>query len=509
MKRTGLSRTVFAFLSGTLLFFFSCRQKIAEGLLIENIRIISGTGEQTDMPQFVWIKKGVIFSVTSKRPSAHFQEDSILDGTGKFLIPGLIDAHVHLFVIPGMNGRLANAHPALRDSFRTQLPKSYLYYGFTTLADLGERYGMERFLAAPVRPDIIHCDYPLTQANGYGMTFDTGPERYDDHPNFLWDDRQRADIPAKFNKTEHLPPALVEKVRKNGGSLVKVKYEDGFGGIFNWPNPAAETIRQVVQESHAMGLPVALHANSLRAYQFGLETGVDFFTHGLWHWGDLDNAPALPAEVRKILDRVIDSGIGVMPTMRVIQGERDFLAKNFLQDPALKNSVPAALLDWYRSEEGGWYEPELNELYESNAKLIARKFGYTRLQESKLPVIDVYVRQLETVVRYLSEKKARFLFGSDTPSGPSYANPAGYNGFLEMKQLVAAGLNLRQLFEALTINNARALHIQDAVGVIEPGKKAHLLILNRNPFESIEAYNTIETVIVRGVPYQRNNFKAN
>lgn len=486
----------------------SCSPDKAEGFLIEHITVVSPESEQVKENCFVWIRRGRIVSISSDHPRMVFASDSIFDGAGKFLIPGLIDGHVHLSVIPGMNGRLANAYPALRDSFLTQLPKSYLYHGFTSLVELGDRPGADKVSKAPVHPDIYHCDFPLTQANGYGMTFDNGPERYDDHPNFLWDDKQEADIPRKFKKEDHSPKAIVGRVHQNGGQAVKVKYEDGFGGVFNWPNPTEQTVREIVRESHQKELPVILHANSIKAYEFGLATGVDIFAHGLWHWGERDNSATLPEHIKHVLDKVAAGKTAVMPTLRVTDGERDVLSRNFLEDTLLKFVIPSGLLQWYGTKEGGWYEPELDELYASSRELITRKFGPGRWEDMRMRVIDAYISQHRRTVNYLAKQNALFLFGSDTPSSPSYTNPPGYNGYLEIQALASCGLTLQQLFESLTINNARAFRIDRECGTIEAGKKANLLILSDNPLVTADAYNRIEKVILNGTMHDRDLFKA-
>ena len=54
----------------------------------------------------------------------------------KFIIAGLMDSHVHLVNTAGFNGKLKNKYPKLLESYFEQLPKSYLYHGFTTLVDV-------------------------------------------------------------------------------------------------------------------------------------------------------------------------------------------------------------------------------------------------------------------------------------------------------------------------------------------------------------------------------------
>src|SRR5580704_6984059 len=72
----------------------------------------------------------------------------VVSGNGQYLIPGLMDSHVHLSSIPGigmmpdqvkLDEPLAKSyfkHEALVEPYLKQLPRSYLYYGYTTLVDL-------------------------------------------------------------------------------------------------------------------------------------------------------------------------------------------------------------------------------------------------------------------------------------------------------------------------------------------------------------------------------------
>ncbi|MCW5911019.1 MAG: amidohydrolase family protein [Cyclobacteriaceae bacterium] len=487
----------------------SCNNKEHQGILISNIIVVSGQNKNILKNQNVVIENGKIKYIGTGDLSRKFPKDSIIDGTGKYLTPGLIDGHVHLFQIPGMNPNIAKKNPQIRDAFWEQMPKSYLYYGFTTLIELGPNYAVEKVSASPVHPDIYHCDNPLTLANGYGMTFDEGEERYEDHPNFLYDERQKNDIPQKYTPLDHTPKAVVKRVAENEGSLIKVHYEDGFGGIFNWPTPTEKMIREVVKEAGTYNLPVVLHANSLKGYRFGLKTNVDILAHGLWHWGGYDNSQTMPAEIMAVLDSLIAAGKKFMPTIQVIYSERSALERDFLANDELKNTVPKLLLDWYHTPQAAWYFEELNQLYDGNAALISAKFSIPINEDetNKLQVITIYKKQIDATVQYLARNGAKILFGSDTPSSPSMTNPIGYNGHLEILNLYHNGLSLKKLFEALTLNNSEAFNLKD-IGTIEINKKANLLILDKNPLETIEAYNSIETVILNGKVYERSVFKA-
>jgi imidazolonepropionase-like amidohydrolase len=113
------------------------------------------------------------------------------------------------------------------------------------------------------------------------------------------------------------------------------------------------------------------------------------------------------------------------------------------------------------------------------------------------------------VVGYLAARNANFLFGTDTPSAPTYGNLPGLNGYLEMQQLHNAGLSLEQIFKAATISNAREFKLDSQVGTIEPGKIANLVLLRKSPLESVDAYDSIVTVWVHGMPVSRDSLAAN
>jgi imidazolonepropionase-like amidohydrolase len=109
------------------------------------------------------------------------------------------------------------------------------------------------------------------------------------------------------------------------------------------------------------------------------------------------------------------------------------------------------------------------------------------------------------VVGYLAARNANFVFGTDTPSAPTYGNLPGLNGYLELQQLHAAGLSLEQIFQAATINNAREFKLDSQLGTIEPGKIANLVLLRKSPLESVDAYDSIVTVWVHGNPVSRDS----
>ena len=118
------------------------------------------------------------------------------------------------------------------------------------------------------------------------------------------------------------------------------------------------------------------------------------------------------------------------------------------------------------------------------------------------------IHRVRKVVAYLAANNANFLFGTDTPSGPTYGNLPGLNGYLEMQQLEKAGMSLRQIFLAATLSNAREFKLDSQLGTIEPGKLANLVLLRKSPLESVSAYDSISRVWIRGKSAAREELAA-
>lgn len=468
-------------------------------LVLRNVTIVSPERAAPLTDAWVAVRDGRIAAVGEGNPDDSWSRTPVVDGEGRYLTPGLIDSHVHLAYVPGFPSPTPPKLNHIAEAYEAQLPRSYLYFGYTTLIDLNvtDRAFIDRFKAKPLHPDVYDCDGALAVANGYPMAFLPPHLRFQPYRNFLYDPRQADDIPAEYSPEDHTPQATVGRVAASGGICVKTFWETGFGPLRGLPTPTQAMIADVIRASRANGLVVTMHANSLDAHQFATETGVDVIVHGLW------NAPAegeLSGATRTVLDATIEKKIGYMPTMQVLAGMGLMFQPNFLDEPALAAVVPAGLIDWYRSPDGQWFVEELRA-----------DFGGAG-NENILSMISTeggpgFTSRKTTA--YLAAHDARILFGSDTPSSPTYGNPPGYNGYLEMKQLVAAGVSLRQLLAAATIDNAEAFNLADRYGTVEKGKVANMLLLDKNPLESVEAWNSIHAVILHGEQINRISLSAN
>ena len=83
---------------------------------------------------------------------------TIVDGSGKYLIPGLIDSHVHIGSLVALDDASVEKRPELVAAYHAQLPRSYLAFGFTTLVDVDlEPENRQWFENAPLHPQLYGC----------------------------------------------------------------------------------------------------------------------------------------------------------------------------------------------------------------------------------------------------------------------------------------------------------------------------------------------------------------
>lgn len=464
---------------------FAGRPAAAMPVLIENVTVVSPEREAPLRDAFVFLEGGKIRSVGTKRPPMP-KEARVIDGRGRFLVPGLIDSHVHVGSVPGVDMAAAFTEEFQKrqgervEAFWRQQPRSFLYHGVTAVVDLASPPGSaERFRSAPQAPDLVSCA-PLALENGYPAVF----------------------LPAELRHhfvVYELPtdPAaaarLVERARQDGFRCIKMFLEDGFGAANNWPLPPEPVVSAIRAEARRLGLPFVLHANALDMQTLALHYQPDVIAHGLWNWGAASGAPDLPEPIRKHLDAVLASGAAWQPTFGVLHGLAALFDPNFLDDPALKKVVPPGLLAWYRTDEAQFFKKELlTDSPELADPALARKIFIGASSQG------------ERAFAYLAGHGGKILLGSDTPSAPTWADQPGLNTWRELQSMARAGLPLRDLLKAATIRNAEVFGMKD-LGTVEPGKTANLLLLRSDPLASVEAWNEIETVILHGDPIGRES----
>ncbi len=463
---------------------------------ITNVKLVSPEKLDQIVSGSVLLAGGKIVGVDRSGKQRRPAGATRVDGKGYFLTPGLIDSHVHLHGVPGMSIEQPKELTALAGAYYKQLPRSFLYYGYTTVIDLAlaDRAIIADFTSAPLHPDVVHCGEPLVFANGYPMSYFAPEKRFDLFQNIIYDPAQARAIPPRFTAQAYSAAAGVARVKAGGGSCVKTHFERGFGRESKLPVMSAGVLGEVRAAATRQDLVLVMHANGLEGQRFAVEGGVDVLAHGLWKWEQFERSRELPAEITSLLDTVAARRTGYQATMQVLYGLQAQYDPGYLRNPGVRKVMPEAMVEWFGTPQGQWFKKEMAE-GESDGDVFQGFEGP--------------LAKLRQVVAYLARKDANFVFGTDTPSSPTFGNLPGLNGYLEMQHLHQAGLSLAQVFKAATINNARTFRIDHQVGTIEVGKSANLLLMKRSPLDDIGAYDSIATVWVRGERVARTTLSAN
>jgi imidazolonepropionase-like amidohydrolase len=459
----------------------------------------------------VCVRDGRILSVEPQRPAMAARET--IDGRGRFLIPGLIDSHVHLYHAPGLDRRYTARHAELMGAYQTQLPRSFLAYGFTSVVELNSvSSANRRFESAPLHPDLFHCGQGLVLSNDFMATdFDDPSEFLAAFPNFLHDRFTTPELPPGFDPAAHTPAATVGRIAEEGGRCVKLYHEEALW----WPGPerpdfrlpSLEIVREVVAEAHRRGLPVVMHATTPAGQRLALAGGVDVLAHGLWEWpGSFRAGGEVPSDVTALTDSLASSTVCIQPTAMTLLGTATLFDPEFLEQGGLREVLSSNYLDYLRTEA------------QVQRALFLGRFGS---QISATPMsVDALAVEATRILAHVNARFARevarwaasgacLLLGSDTAVGGfGWSQPPGLAGFLEMQTWARNGIPLAQILHAATRGNARAFRLADELGSIETGKRANLLLLRDDPLRSIEAYRGIDLVILGGRVLERATLLA-
>ena len=461
-------------------------------LLIKNVRIINKEGVVSE-PSNVYIQGGSITTIAKAikaQPS-----DQILDGRSRFLIPGLIDSHVHLTGVPGESDAIPKA---VRLQAIQQIPRSYLYFGFTSVLDLiSSDDAILQWNQQPIAPSAYHCagvpipgGYPLASLPQDNQLTHPAAQFY------LFDPRQKELMSTTRDSSHHKVKPLVNAIAKTQARCIKAFYEKGFGPLQNLPVPSIAMMKGLIKEANKYDLPVFVHGNSKEAHEFTIDSGAQMLAHGVWHGIDSHDL----STIKQLALGSKTQDIAVQPTIQVIYGEGELFNTDFFENLAVKKAMPAQLIDWYQSKSGQWFVERMsNNLGQLSPKERTQAFSEK---------FNLALENVRAHTRALLAEGVKLQFGSDTPSGPLYTQFPGFNGREEITRWAETGVPLKTLFQALTYRNAELLGLENTIGSVEEGKQADLLLLKQNPLENVNAYDSIEWVILKGEAMEREQLAA-
>jgi imidazolonepropionase-like amidohydrolase len=235
-------------------------------------------------------------------PHAHVP-DGRIDGGGRYLLPGLVNAHDHLYSkelrspAPGMDLAAMRRSIDTRDeveTFAVMVRNAWeeMAQGVLVIRDLGARHGVNTRLAAVFRegilpgPHIVAAGRPIVMTGGHVWTFG-----------------READGPDECRRA-------VREQRKAGARVIKVMAS---GGLSNFPQEDYSVceftdleLAAIVDEAHKLGLPTAAHAFGADAVEAAVRAGIDSIEHGV-HLSD------------SIVSTMVEANISYVPTIANMQ----------------------------------------------------------------------------------------------------------------------------------------------------------------------------------------------
>ena len=416
----------------------------AAAKVFKNFTLIDGTGAAPVPAAALVVDAGRVSWVG---PVAQLQAPAgseTVDLSGKYLIPGLIDAHVHLALVHGLTQDIKFY---TRDLVEQQLGV-YAAYGITSVLVLGTDTDTIFEVRAKQRSGVSTETRVFTAGQGLVYKGSYGGV---------------AGLNGRVANPEEARAAVDAQAAK-GVDVIKFWVDDEFGSIPS--RMPADVTQAIIEQAHHHHLRAVAHVFYFEDARRLVNQGVDGLAHSV--------------RDKPVDDAFIDS----MKTHKTWQlaatlsREASFTYSKlpFLSDPfftrALDPSTVTAL---------------------SSSKLVQEK--------AAAPNFARYPAVLETAIQNTRrEAAAGVMLGMGTDSGPSGRFP-GYFAHWELELMVKAGLTPLQALTAATGHNAQFLGAQ-ALGTLQSGKWADFVVLDRDPVADIRNTRSIHSVYISGVPKQ-------
>jgi imidazolonepropionase-like amidohydrolase len=429
----------------------------AENLVIEHVTVVDGTGRpaQSDMSVVV---EGDRFTRIVPSSALGNVSGRRIDGRGKFLMPGLIDVHIHLRGARGEGARMVGiakpgaaaptapivkAGPAAinREGALGALA-GFIYSGVTSVYDAGNDPKLILPLRAEERagkiasPRIFATGNLITTPGGHGgemaITVESWPQ-------------------AKA--------ALDRHIAEQQPDMVKLTYDEhGWGSRPQIPLLPPELMQEIVKYYNQHGIRSTVHTSNENRSIEAIYAGVDTLAHPVIQGPVSDEFVRLMGAKKTPFASTLTIGEGYS---RLVEHPE------FLDQPLYQAALtPAEIADLRAKTLPQW-----------------RERPWTWWMKLMTPIAQENIRKIDAAGGVVA-------VGSDQSLGPATHR--------EMELLQAAGIAPLEVIRAATLNGARFLGKEDQLGSIEPGKLADAVLLNADPGRDVNNAKQIALVIKGG-----------
>jgi len=433
------------------------------GIAIRNVTVIDAvSGERPG--QTVLIDGDRIVAVGASESIDLSGAHEVIDGTGRFLIPGLWDMHVHL---------------TFDERFTATMPEMFIRYGITSVRDTGGL--MEKM--APV------VERMRAQGAVAPRVFFSGPLL--DGATVVYDGIDAPEIGVP-NPEAGTARSRVAELKSQGVDFVK---------IYEMVSP--EVFAALVEAAGTHGLPIAAHVPlSMRASTAGPHVNSMEHLRNVELDCAANSGELLETRRRQLSAGEENSGMKLRTFLHSLQRREAIAAfaeeqcsevlgtlRNTIQVPtarlnALSMFPPFQRDDWPEALAG--IPQAVREEWSGPSPWVSRDPAQRDLTVAQY-TLDMIARMHEAGVPVGA--------GTDTPI--ALAIP-GYSLHNELEVLVAAGLSPLDALGAATVQPAKFFSLEDEMGAIAPGMRADLVLLRANPLTDISNTRTIDRVIASG-----------
>lgn len=424
---------------------------LAESTVLTNVTVIDGTGAPAKSNSAIVMTDGKIAYVGPmsglKAPAGAKTQDL----SGKFVMPGIIDSHVHLGMMHDVTQDEKYETP---ENVQADL-KQYAAYGVTTVQVLGtdKDFVLDmRNQQRKTRPSvarIFSAGQGAVMKGGYGGLVGV---------------TQPISTPDEARK-------LVDQQAAKGVDFIKLWMDDERKTI-----PVKMTYdvsKAIIDEAHKKHLRAVAHVFYLADAKELVREGIDGFAH-MVRDQPVDQA---------LLDAMKAKGVWMVSPTLSREMAYSLAMMPWLNDPFFTRGVT----------------PGTITALKSMAREQAVVLGPTRfpgLPYEKKVFWDMDRTLFQALENYQAMVKAGVKTGMGTDSGPNGRFP-GFNAHEEMQLQVLAGRKPMDAIKAATFDNAEWLK-DSSIGSIQTGKWADLLVLDKNPLDDIRNTETINSVYIAG-----------
>ena len=406
-------------------------------LVIRNVIVIDGKGTPARGPMDVVVEGNRIASVrgANTRPDAYKDEAHVLDGTGMYLLPGFINAHIHLH----------DERDGIAQPFEYE-HKIYLACGVTTVRDVGT--DPKKALAERRKSQDGSIVAPRIYV--YMVAGGRTPEEGRKSVRALKE--QGADGVKIFGLDRDVMEAVVDEATRLG---LKVAHHIGVEET-DARDAAAFGVDTI---EHWYGIPDAALKGSQNfppSYNYNNESDRFRWAGRLWREAD-------PAKLDAVLAEMVRKGVGWVPTFSTYEACRDM--------------TRARNLPWFKE----YLHPAL-ELYFEPSPARHGAFSWGWATEDEIAWKENY-RIWMKAVRDFADKGGTVGAGDD--SGFIYTL-YGFTYLSELELLQEAGFHPIDVIQCATGNNAKLMGLDDRLGRVRPGFLADLILIDESPLANLK-----------------------